>query len=101
MHFIQTGRSNTKPWAKAQGIANRNLYFEFTVGRAVKAYAPALILWFGPPQRFGASLLKTGLPAPLVVFMGQTEECRLLIGAVMVCLGRKERRRPMLSLGAR
>ena len=56
---------------KTQGIPNRNLYFESTVGRAVKAYAPALILWFGPPQRFGASLLKTGLPAPLVVFMGQ------------------------------
>ena len=56
---------------KTQGIPNRNLYFESTVGRAVSAYAPALILWFGPPQRFGASLLKTGLPAPLVVFMGQ------------------------------
>jgi hypothetical protein len=55
-----------------RGIPLRNLYFERSVGQEVARFQPALILWFGPPQLFGRSLLKTDLgDVPLITFMGQ------------------------------
>jgi len=58
---------------ETRGIPNRLLYAESEVGSLVLRMNPHIILWFGPPQRFGDSLTKltSDITAPVVVFMGQ------------------------------
>ena len=54
-----------------RGSRHRNLFYERAVGDEVAAFNPELILWFGPPQLFGRSLLGRSDSAPIIVFMGQ------------------------------
>ena len=63
-------------WLKTRGLFSRHLYFERRVARMVESLRPDRILWFGPPQLFGASLCgHTPLNAvPLAIFMGQNRQ---------------------------
>lgn len=59
----------------ARGLPGRHL-FHATVAPAVRAFDPDLILWFGPPQRFGVDVARDRQLAgrPLVAFMGQNRQ---------------------------
>jgi hypothetical protein len=58
---------------ETRGLHTRLLYSESQVGRYVDHMNPDMILWFGPPQRFGDSLtrLSSSIQTPTAVFMGQ------------------------------
>lgn len=55
------------------GLAARHLYHTRALAPAVRRFAPALILWFGPPQRFGVDVARDPALArvPLVAFFGE------------------------------
>lgn len=57
----------------ARGLPERNLFHTTALAPAVRAFDPDLVLWFGPPQRFGVDVARDrGLAGrPLVAFMGQ------------------------------
>ena len=55
------------------GFESRQLLHERDVGPVVADLEPQCILWFGPPQRFGLSLIKERSleQTPCAIFMGQ------------------------------
>ncbi|MEE2786762.1 MAG: glycosyltransferase family 4 protein [Myxococcota bacterium] len=63
-------------WLKTRGLFSRNLYFERRVAHTVESLRPDRILWFGPPQLFGATLSRYAplSRVPMAVFMGQNRQ---------------------------
>ena len=58
---------------RCRGVHARHLYIEKNVGQIVADLMPNRILWFGPPQLFGRTVLSHPALAatPMVIFMGQ------------------------------
>lgn len=54
-------------------LASRHLYRTRNLAPAVRRFAPALILWFGPPQGFGVDVAADPQLAavPLIAFLGE------------------------------
>lgn len=59
-----------------RGLPRRHLFHTTALAPAVRAFGPDLILWFGPPQRFGVDVARDRRLAgvPLVAFMGQNRQ---------------------------
>lgn len=59
-----------------RGLPRRHLFHTTALAPAVRAFGPELILWFGPPQRFGVDVARDRALAgvPLVAFMGQNRQ---------------------------
>lgn len=60
----------------ARGLAARQVFHTTQLAPEVRAFGPDLILWFGPPQRFGVDVARDPALAavPLVAFMGQNRQ---------------------------
>lgn len=66
----------TREAVPTRGLPRRNLFHTTALAPAVRAFAPELILWFGPPQRFGVDVARAADLAgvPLIAFMGQNRQ---------------------------